>query len=398
MPNERIKPLDRSCISSENQNFRIWMDEQYTEMLVNVEKERKEREKKGKETNRIISESMRRYQLMQVQRKHATGKSMRTCMTTPIRTLNNHPSARDQQITMHVNEYGYSVSGLGMCNNGFCIMCARLKAKERAENIMAGLQKIKGDKYFITLTIPRQNDIAIAKKELQRRWKKLQNHLEYITCSNFDFCKALDVTFSYTKDVYHLHLHCILIVPYNANVSDISSVWIDANDDIIAQEQCQKIERIKCDKKLSKYVSKMCGLALEICSKDTKTKTKTHDSITLYQLMSDIEQGKKRAIAIYKDFLSKMSRAKTITFSQNWRMKIKEQEDNTEQEDTKQGVLVIPVWWWKHMKSRIVHVGEKLYTDYMNNNHLSITVLQDILDEKRTPDRKYIDDWLTCID
>lgn len=385
MPNERKSPLDNSCLTSEYLKLNLYIAGE----LAKIEEHRKEMEKERKEIGKILADAQARHDLMGIQRELSPKKSMRACMTTPITRLN---AGAVMPITMQISQHGYSVSGLGMCKNGFCVMCSRMKSKERAENIMAGLERIAGKKYFVTLTIPRQSDIKTARKEIQRRWQRVQNRLEYVTDSNFEFCKALDITFSYTKETYHLHLHVIAILPHGVDPSCISETWIRANDDISAQEQCQKIETVKTKSKLSKYVAKMCGLALEISCNYSKTQTKTKESITLAKLMQDAGAGDKRAIKIYQNFLCAMSRCKTITFSEKWKSKIKETAEEPAPEDEKKHILYIPITWWRVVKNKIIHIGEKLFYAYKKNTEIPIAALQDIMDG--LVDAKYLDDWL----
>jgi len=62
-------------------------------------------------------------------------------------------------------------------------------------------------------------------------------------------------------------------------------------------------------------------------------------------------------------------------------------------EDEKKHILYIPITWWKVVKNKIIHIGEKLFHAYRKNTEIPIAALQDILDG--LVDAKYLDDWLS---
>jgi len=387
--------LDKYCIKSENLFSKSLEHLAFIgikgEILKDFEKKRFERENFFK----VFESGKERSDLLTFQREASPIKTMRSCSSVPVAKVNKQ--GLDVPINLHINGFGWSFSGLNMCNNPFCVVCSRKRAKERAEKIHNGLTGChsKGGKaYFLTFTIPRQNDIKEAIKNVRRRWKKVQEKIQYrfrtLQGLKVSFVKALDVTFSEwaSKGVYHLHIHAVFMIEKGHLESDVQEIlkdWIEANKEnllIKANDKGQYCEPIKNLEKLSKYVSKMAGLGLELASQQTK-KGKSSHSLSLVQVMEKASKGCDRCLNIYRDFLTAMKGARTIDFTRNWKDWIEEaQEEEAQEEDKKEYSLNIPVAWWCSFSFKEWSlIAERLYLQCMvENNPEDLYSLEDLFE------------------
>ena len=365
------------------------------ELLKEFEKKRLERESFFK----VFEAGKERSDLLTFQREHSPIKTMRSCSSIPVAVINKQ--GLNVPINLHINGFGWSFSGLNLCENPFCVVCSRKKAKERAERIhdgLTGCHSQQGKAYFLTFTIPRQNDIKEAIKNVRRRWKKVQEKIQYrfrtLKGLRVSFVKALDITFSEyaSKGVYHLHIHAVLMIErghLESEVQDILKDWVEANKEnmlIKANDKGQYCEPIKNLEKLSKYVSKMAGLGLELASQQTKQGKSSH-SLSLVQVMEKGSKGSERCLNIYKDFLTAMKGARTIDFTRNWDEWITPASEE-EQEDTKEEYsLNIPVCWWLSFSFKEWSlIAERLYLQCMvENDTQDFYSLKDLFEEYQHP-------------
>ena len=303
--------------------------------------------------------------LLNFQRVNAPNKTMRECNTIPIACIRKDVDPREQPITLKINEYGYGLSGLNRCKNPFCVLCSRSRAGERAHKIKKGIEgATKQDKsvWFVTLTIPRQGDIKTARQEINKRWKGITELFASLKRSmgvSVHYARALDVTFKkYVKSQrYHLHIHAVVV----SSIPDLDTLMIDKwlsynTQKIKARSVSQKIDKVSHDNnsesKVSKYVAKMAGLALEIANgtqKDSKGKT----SSSLMDLMIEntaLTQG------IYKEYLKGMKRARTLVFSRNWKELIEPEDD----EPLENFEIDIPLDKWQIIKPVWIELAEKI--------------------------------------
>ena len=389
--------LDNTCLSSENTLTQFDIDGFLRDYAIHKASEKALENKKKLETEKAIREGTHAKKLMEYQRQHAHTKTMRQCCTKPIAMKNK--KASDTPIVLNVSEYGYSYTGLAMCRNPYCIACARWRAKERGERIhngMTGANNLGYGVYFVTLTVPRQTEIATARDEIRRRWKLLQNTFQEYRAqgNNVYFAKALDCTFLPQKhNRYHLHLHCIIVLSENLDENTVKdwivSAWVGYNvQGINAQDVGQDVRKVGNDEKVAKYVAKMGGLALELASQSTK-QAKKGNAMTLAQVM---DRG---YTTIYKEYLSSMYKVKTLEFSKNWRDL--EEENTEESEQVKQDAIVIPLRWWVAVKPFMFEFGEKLkYLLIDRLDTLDPFEIHDYMHDfwKQSPDRDLIEIFL----
>ena len=315
--------------------------------------------------------------LVNFQRNNSPLKSMRQCHTRPIYTFN--PSDKTENITLRVNEYGYRASGLNRCKNPYCPLCSKARAGERYHKLKDGLTGAMLQKmptYFVTLTIPRDKDIKKQVSELRHRWKQLQNSFTYLKQKlgvEVYTAKALDITFNpnYRNHRYHLHIHSIIVLSHEVSVDFeklIRDKWTKSN-----HQKCfvhpvhgidiQRVENTQTDrKKVSKYLSKMAGLALELSNSNNKN-TKSNSSVSLVELMlgekSDgTKLDTKKCQLIYKEFLHGMYRTNTLNHSKNWvNLMIVEDDEGEDREEIE---INIHVQNWNHIKNYWFMIAEKI--------------------------------------
>jgi len=303
--------------------------------------------------------------LVAFQRRNAPSKTMRTCTTTPIACIRS--TADDlTPITLKVNEYAYSLSGLNRCKNPMCAMCSRSRAGQRSHRIRQGIEGAS-DKglqvLFVTLTIPRQETVKGARQEIARRWQGVSSLFHQWKKSEGQstyYARALDVTFKkyVPSQRYHLHIHAVVVAPPGVvNASEqIQRRWMSYNHKgCKAREAGQHIEAVKLQSsdvgKVSKYVAKMAGLALEIAN-GTAKKSKGQSS-TLSDLMMDDTSLTR---SIYRDYLQGMKRARTMVFSRNWDDLIDDDNDN----ELTEFEVNIPLDKWAIVSPVWMDLGDKL--------------------------------------
>jgi hypothetical protein len=286
--------------------------------------------------------------IVSVQRAYAHSDSMRFCHITPIQKISAQVNSETCPITLNISECGIRFGGLASCDNPYCVFCANKRSGARGERIQQGLSGSsgRGESYFLTFTIPRQDDLLLARSQLKKRWSKLQNKIQYHFRKKLglkvSFAKSLDVTFNLSrhKKTYHLHYHIVMIVSgagHAERVQELIRTWIKelgSKIEIVASEKGQWIEQIITSgarSKIARYVAKMAGLGRELSYNTTK-KGRGEDSLGLIDLMLLCSEKDPLAIEIYRDFLLKMAGARTMDFSRNWDDWIIEDEDEDEAE------------------------------------------------------------------
>ena len=360
--------------------------------------------------------------IVSVQRAFSYSDSMRFCHITPIQKISPHVTSETCPITLNISEHGIRFGGLASCDNPYCVFCANKRSGARGERIQQGLSGSsgRGESYFLTFTIPRQDDLLLARNQLKKRWGKLQNKIQYHFRKKLglkvSFAKSLDVTFNLSqhKKTYHLHYHVVMIasgVGHGERVQELIRTWIKdlgSKIEIVASEKGQWIEQIitgGARAKIAKYVSKMAGLGRELSYNTTK-KARGEDSLGLIDLMLLCASKDPAAIETYRDFLLKMAGARTMDFSRNWDDWVVEEEEDEESESIDETIIISLKEWREIGARRWLEIAHKLYRKMvLENEPNEINNLYEILDEIRespwlaTGDiRASVDAWLYLYD
>ena len=355
MPNELRDrgALDNVCLSSGTVPPAFCHSPEFLRAMWTIEQTAKDRKLNRERLLQTMHDgtasSVRIRQMVEFQRRHAPSKTMSICNTTPIAVLNRHMD--DPNITIKVNQYSSSVSGLNRCKNPYCPMCSRSRAGERAHRIKTGILGAfdRGHRvFFPTFTIPRQGSISVAREEIRRRWSRMNDLFQKWRGEGLtvEYVRALDVTFNprVKSHRYHLHIHAVVVVGGADCLGDSDKVseflihqmqakWLASNTPKCrALRKCQHIQEIRdvadSTSKVSKYVAKMAGLALEVANNTDKTETKRAHPVSLYPLMTE---PKRVHIAVYREFLEGMRGVNTLRFTRGWdALSTEEEEDELE--------------------------------------------------------------------
>jgi hypothetical protein len=346
-----------------------------------------------------------RYDYLKIQRNYAPSKAMRCCSMYTVQSLVKEdtrgkytlvkekgsqnkikhyltPESIEKipDMKLKVSQFGSSLTGLQTCDNPYCCMCARTKSMQRSETIQGVLKHtdtLGYGQYFVTLTIQRQGDAKKAIKELQTRWRKVQKALQYRFQKKngftIDFIRAVDVTFkpqlSKINQCYHIHLHTIILINQYVPVDQVREIvlksWCRGGDaSIRVNEDGQDVQDIRDTDKISRYVSKMAGLGLELAH--SQTKKGLSGSMSLPQIMEAIADGKTHLVRLYEEFLTSMKNVRTMSYSANILQLYKDFEEHQEaladeygvkEESQKERDIIIPEHWHKifiSMQSLIV--------------------------------------------
>jgi len=379
--------LDSICLTPELSLSVSGYNSEYLKAMAAIEQNRKERKERiDAFINRYEnngSQSQHLKTLMQFQRQNAPSKTMRICHSIPIACIKKDSAPQENPITLNVNQYAYSLKGLNRCKNPYCIQCSRSKAGQRAHRIKNGIfgADAKGLRVlFATFTIPRQECIKTARAEISRRWKGLtelfHDWKKQYGITTY-YTRALDVTFSkYVKaDRYHLHIHSIIVLDADTieslegqSIDDmLIDRWISQNTDKVRCRQVsQNIQTVDLNddsniNKVSKYVGKMAGLALEI-SQGTIKDAKSSTSSSLSDLMLD---NTPLTRLIYNQFLTGMQRARTLQFSRNWDDLFIESDEENELHEYS---INIPLDKWLIVRDHWHDIGEKMQMEIFQNS------------------------------
>ena len=386
--------------------------------------------------------------LMKIQRRIAPTKSMRNCSIYPIsslvktdkdgkQTINGHPLKNPiPDITLNVNEYGSSFSGLQTCDNAFCVNCARVKAMERSEVIEKGLKhtsELGWSQYFVTLTIKRQPEPKRAVLDLQHRWRKVTKALNYYykkkMSRHVEYVRAVDVTFKphlqyYTEidhgdiggtrgnietiekgECYHVHLHTIIVIEGSINDNEFRKLirenWKGGGRfGIKSDRRGQDIRPIENIETQSKYVAKQAGLGLELTHKE---KQGQHvDSMSLADLLEQSPNNLKYEF-IYRNFIKQMASVRTFQLSRGWKYLIDETIEDQPESDTdskKKEWIISPDWWEVLCKYKIdicVGLYEFIYINPTKHNKRRVILFDNLirLDPRSIGDPFFIfEEWL----
>jgi len=410
MPNSKnigaAKALGNICLSDSEGHGAIFQTSEYIKAMAAIHENLFHRKQRFFQyLNRYEEEATTASHLkkmMGFQRQHAPNKTMRTCNTIPISCIRK--DAEIIPVTMRVNEYAFSMSGLNRCKNPYCNLCSRSRAGERAHKIRRGIEVASDngfDVFFVSLTIPRQQDIKTAREEISRRWKALSNVFQQMEQTVY-YTRALDVTFNkYVKSQrYHLHVHAVVIVENAPKTfaQTIQTTWTAQNTATCrALAKLQDVERVTLTHdsigKVSKYVAKMAGLALEISNGTMKSTTKSKWTDTLQDLMIDDTPITR---AIYKEYLEGMRRARTLQTSKNWNDLLKLAEDEEENE-LEQFEIDIPLHRWLSVKPHWLDIAEKVQFEIFQNSYtaageLDYIRIDKILNDVQTIINNAVDD------
>ena len=298
-----------------------------------------------KKMDRIKSKEERN-DLMEYQRKNAFTQSMRRCNRIPILSVTKTILDDSELVSsIQITKRGYQITGMITCNNPYCIHCSWIEKSKRAKRINQGIvhfQNLGYTGYFGTFTMPRSDSLQKQLHYKKLGWKNIQRVLDRNGIEYETVC-ALDTTFSDEahKGTYHLHIHSILMIKDKDldRVNQlVTGAWLASVPN--AQLACQKVEKIKCLIRLSRYVSKMSGVALEVGSSATKNETKAWKSMSLIGLIQEAVQGSNWAKYTYREFLEGMYRRRSLSFSRAW-PKLEEEEEK----DTEKLTLDIALIW-----------------------------------------------------
>ena len=283
--------------------------------------------------------SLSYYHAIQTQRKCSPHKNMRLCGLRKS-YANNQENAIECQVSKH----GVTVKGMAFCGSPFCVTCMGYQRTQRRKKIEKGLIQAERQGYqsfFVTLTIERTNDIQKQVKDLFYGWKLLQDRLSYRMKKQdiqLFMVRNLDITFKpESNKIYHTHLHCIVILdkplePFKDkktkkhiyNFPDfVKTSWVNIQNkrNINCSLQGQHIEKIECEQKISRYVSKFEGMAMELSHFAHKTGKKNkiyNQSMGYMELLGFVHKKHKKSFQVYRDFLKAMHGCRTVSFSRNW--------------------------------------------------------------------------------
>lgn len=394
--NQKTKnvPLDNNMPNSNQSPIQSLYVSEYMKAMETIEKSRREKEQRfTKYIESLENQSLKSTHLrtlLKFQRLNAPNKTMRDCNTIPIACIRKDQSPEQNPITLKVNEYGFGLSGLNRCKNPFCVLCSKSRAGERAHRIKKGIEGAFDSGlgvYFVTFTIPRQENIKTARTEINNRWKHMTKlFARWKRKYNIQtyYARALDVTFKryIKKQRYHLHIHTVIVLDdvellgiLNENLkpkhhktmeSLLIEQWIDLNrKGMVCKAVSQDVQKVvNTDNdtgRVSRYCGKMAGLALEI-SNGTQKKSKGNSSL-MDLMLSNTEQTK----FIYREYLTGMKKARTLQFSRFWDDLIELSDD----EPLESFDFNIPLDKWRIIEPVWVELAEKiqfeLFTQSVNS-------------------------------
>jgi len=385
MPKDTIKTrkachLTTNWITSDKSNDKVMQ----ASKNVNYSKEfARKKINKDSSQKQIKNNNFAYYKALQTQRKCSPHKTMRLCGLRK-----SYIAQTDTHISCSVSDQGVTVRGMAFCQSPFCVTCMGYQRTQRRKKIEKGLIQARRhgyNAYFVTLTIERTNDIQKQVKDLFYGWKLLQDRLSYRMKKqgvNVFMVRNLDITFKPDSHaIYHTHLHCIIILdkemePFTDKKSKqkinnfpefLTTSWVNIQRkrSIKCSLQGQHIEKVEDDKKLSRYVSKFEGLAMELSHfqhKTGKNNKLCKRSIGYMELLGFVYQRDKKCFGIYRDFLRAMHGCRTVSFSRNW-YTVNEEKEVThvlllpylereeEPEEPKTHEILVSNEWFVYLKS-----------------------------------------------
>ena len=435
MPKDNIKEqaLTTNCLSSENYT-KAYLQGYYQG---DTKQQTKRKKKQQIEINDKISTSKSYYHALKTQRRFSPSKTMRNCglqvaceqatgELTPIHKKvmgMKNKSVGSDGVLCTVSKQGVTVRGVGFCKSPFCVTCMGYTRTKRMDRITKGLRQSRLENlqgYFVTLTIQRTHDIKQQVKDLLYGWKCLLDKVSY-RFKKQDIktymVRNLDITFRPNqRDIYHTHLHCIVITskdltPFKdrktkIEIKDIPSflehAWVDiqTSKNVKASLQGQHIEHIRHDEKLSRYVSKFEGLSKELSNFQHKTGKITkldEKSIGFMELLGFVHKSSDfhdKPVQIYRDFLRAMKNARTVSFSRSWK-ELEEryiEEEETEETDDNNEEIYVNINWFLKMGRDFDKFVLSLHIAYLTTRLQDVYTLLESQPDKRTL-YKFFDDF-----
>ena len=305
--------------------------------------------------NRETSETISPYDLLRVQHSEApeSQKGMRLCSKYPI-------LSDSHQVAIHAQQGVRSrFSGVQTCNRWFCPCCSSKRTAEheqRVRGLFRASQDLGYTNLFLTLTIPRSNDIEGSLSVLQKAWHGLINSLRRMIRrrkgSSYDgsevwFTKGLDVTFRKSPHIgiFHPHYHIILGIKQSLVdsigkaeiVKKLLAFWGKSTikQGVSVSDEGQKIVDADSDSGLSNYITKVCkeqSISWEITSKRKLGRSK--DTFGFFELMKMIKDSPTDSLRwVYRSFLEAVKGKRMVDYSQNtkdWQIPAEEEPSSIE--------------------------------------------------------------------
>jgi len=306
-----------------------------------------------KELDLTDSTSHNNYSLLnKVQHRYSPLRRMRECMTKPI------PDSHNNIVLKTSDKRGTKFIGLERCKSRWCPVCNKIEvAVQQTLMTMRHLQMIKNGyiPFFITLTQPRNSDIETSNKNMGKYlniWKRALEH-KYSELKAKYMVSSKDFTFDLIRPnaIYHLHYHNLLYIPKEmfettkekihslkalnslseasnnksgvlSKIESFKAVCKQVWTRITGYKATEKGQNIQVAKNndITTYIKKIesaSNITYEVVSK-AKTKTHNKDTITWVGLLEHIanKPNDKKAIAIYRHFLTAMKRKKLLNWGQ----------------------------------------------------------------------------------
>ena len=289
--------------------------------------------------NRDSIDTLSPYDLLRVQHSEApeSQKGMRLCSKYPI-------LSDTHQVAIHAKQGVRSrFSGVQTCNRWFCPCCSSKRTAEHEERVRGLFRASKDLGYtnlFLTLTIPRSNDIEESLSVLQKGWHGLINSLRMMIRrrkgSDYDgsevwFTKGLDVTFRKSPHIgiFHPHYHIILGIKQSLVgsigkaeiVRKLLSFWRKSTikQGVSVSDEAQKIVDADSGPGLSSYITKVCKeqtISWEITSKRKLGRAK--ETFGFFELMKMIKENPTDSLKwVYKSFLKAVKGSRMVDYSRN---------------------------------------------------------------------------------
>lgn len=289
--------------------------------------------------------------LNKVQHRYSPSRRMRTCMVKPI------PSNHNNITLSSSNMLGTKFIGLERCKSRWCPCCNKIEvAIQQGLMTMRHLQMIKNGyiPFFITLTQPRNSDIGKSNTDMGtflKNWKRAIEHKykEFgVKCKYMVSSKDFTFDLKRPTQIYHLHYHNLLYIPKEVfqttqnKIHSLEGLNRLLNSDTLRDGVKSKVESFKAscksiwtritgykaeekgqdiqvakNKDIMTYIKKIesaNNITYEVVSK-AKRKTHNKDTMTWIGLLEHIANTyDKRAIKVYREFLSAMKGKKLL----NW--------------------------------------------------------------------------------
>lgn len=185
------------------------------------------------------------------------------------------------------------------CNTRHCSVCNRIRTAKAINGYKPALDRIEGDKYFLTLTRQsiKEDRLERTIRQMTKYFRDIQKNMKNTYGIKLKGVRKIEMNNNPSKDTYNPHFHTI-VAGKPCEVLLMKSLWLNKHNTIEADIDAQDLK--KCDEgstmELFKYFSKFLvngkvyPAAIDVAMKAMKGKRTIQPFGGLKKVSEDVDE------------------------------------------------------------------------------------------------------------